>query len=109
MMAVTSGRGGFLPAAPPPAPPAAPAALVAALAFALSFFTMESSTACRSSLQKKYPAFQYVLFCVAAHGSLYLPVMNLPYELALTPMTFWNEEAVTLYVSMNLRILVRSA
>ena len=69
---------------------------------------MESSGLSCSSLQKKYPAFQYVPFSIALDAYLYLPVMNLPYEFEFTPMTFWNEVAVTLYVSRN-SIFPRSA
>lgn len=101
-MALTSGRGGFLPAAPSPA-------FSAALALALSFLMMESCWLSCSSLQKKYPAFQYVPLPIALDACLYLPVMNVPYVLAFTPITFWNEVAVTLYFWRNVRILPLSA
>jgi hypothetical protein len=58
---------------------------------------MESCWLSCSSLQKKYPAFQYVPLLNALDACLYLPVMNVPYVLAFTPITFWNEVAVTLY------------
>ena len=109
----TSGRPfSFAPAAAPTeaAPAAAAPAPPAFVAFARVAFSWWMMPSFPSSLStwKKYAAARYVPFCVAAHGSLYFPVMNCVNDPALTLRTRWSEDAVTSYSSRNLRILPRS-